>query len=87
MSHLATLLGVGALWQNQTVLKGFRVSGCYHTALLVKGQIAEESASMGHIKESSDVVLVGIRVAFAGDVEPLRSLDIGRMAQNQMPVR
>ena len=40
---------------------------------------------MGHIKESSDVVPVGVRVAFAGDVEPLRSLDIGRMAQNQMP--
>ena len=56
MSHLATLLGVGALWQNQTVLKGFRVSGYYHTALLVKGQIAEESALMGHIKESFDVV-------------------------------
>ena len=42
---------------------------------------------MGHIKESSDVVPVGVRVAFAGDVEPLRSLDIGRMAQNQMHVR
>ena len=44
-------------------------------------------ALMGHIKESSDVVPVGVRVAFAGDVEPLRSLDIGRMAQNQMHVR
>ena len=44
-------------------------------------------ASMGHIKESSDVVLVGIRVAFAGDVVPLHSLDIGRMVQNPMLVR
>ena len=38
-------------------------------------------------KVSMLFVPVGIRVAFAGDVESLRSLDIGRMAQNQMPVR
>ena len=37
------LLGVGTVWQHQTVLKGFRESGCYHTALLVKEQITEES--------------------------------------------
>ena len=38
-------------------------------------------------KESSDVVPVGIRVAFAGDVVPLRSSDIGRMVENPMLVR